>query len=517
MARYRRLSDNSSNTLIAHHRRIVHLTFYKCASQWVRDILTDPELSHVTGFPLSMEGIDVSSAAWPEQPGNTFAGPFYSASYDEWLHNSRPEDRAIVVLRDPRDIVISLVFSLGFSHVPSVITRLLREPISAAGTRDRIRIGMFLLTQWSDRMRSWASIPAGGREYRTIYRRLVEEPKKEFAIICRFLNWDAPQPLLERIIERHSFENKTGRRRGEVNPYSHRRKGIAGDWRNYFDRELGAEFESTFPALVRQLGFEMNDRWFESLPERVETDPAEAIISQQPAHVLMERLAALEEQSNQLVYWRTTAEQRLLDNEELSQLVNGLQAQVAEPHPEAERRLADVIALTQRIADVEKELLETRKTAGERLSDVHKLTALVKQLESRLAAPDGDAESRMAQIYTLTSEVHELQRRLAEPNTEALALLKQVNSLTAGIHEFERRLVEANTEAESHIAQIIELTARVGALQDRIAQPNPETTNHIEQIRILTARIHELERRIAGENLASDNNAAHTRTAQLSS
>jgi hypothetical protein len=240
--------------LLDENRRIVHLTFYKSASQWVRDVLTDPEISQVTGFPLSLEGADTTVDGWPVQPPRTFAGPIYGASYHEWDSNARSEDRAIVVLRDPRDIVISLVFSLGFSHIPSVVTRLLRGPI-----------GMYLLTNWAERMRSWGAISSGTREYVAMYHALIEDPNKEFSSICRFLNWDVAPPLLHRIIDRHSFERRTGRRPGEVNPYSHRRKGIAGDWRNYFDRELGAEFEASFPGLLVDLRFETTKCWYEML------------------------------------------------------------------------------------------------------------------------------------------------------------------------------------------------------------------------------------------------------------
>lgn len=168
--------------------RVIHLTFYKCASQWVRDILTDPEVSLVSGCPLSVGGIDVASdPAWPAFPPASFAGPIYGASYQDWCAGSGEDDRAIIVLRDPRDIVVSLVFSLGFSHVPSTMTRLLRSPIAAATDHDRVRIGIFLLTQWADRMRSWGTAQLSHREYLTGYARLVANPKEEFSSICRFL------------------------------------------------------------------------------------------------------------------------------------------------------------------------------------------------------------------------------------------------------------------------------------------------------------------------------------------
>src|SRR5207245_9811340 len=120
-----------------------------------------------------------ASGVWPVQPLSTFAGPIYSASYDEWTANAGPQDRALVVLRDPRDVVVSLVFSLAFSHVPSTITQLLRSPLSAASDHDRIRIGIYLLTQWADRMRTWGTARAGTREHVITYQQLVTRPNDE--------------------------------------------------------------------------------------------------------------------------------------------------------------------------------------------------------------------------------------------------------------------------------------------------------------------------------------------------
>jgi hypothetical protein len=281
--------------------RIIQLTFYKCASQWVRDILTDPEISVVSGYPLSVSGIDVAShRTWPQFPQSTFAGPIYGASYDDWIANSTHDDRAIVVLRDPRDLVVSLVFSLGFSHVPSSITRLLRSPIAAASDHDRVRIGIFLLTQWGDRMRSWGTAQAGDREYVSTYTRLVGNPKGEFASICDFLGWKIEPRLLHRVVDRHAFEKRTGRNPGDVNPFSHLRKGIDGDWRNYFDRELGEQFEATFPQLLADLGCEAGTDWYKSLPESLSPESRQLPAGDARVRELLAQLASFEDQYTEL-------------------------------------------------------------------------------------------------------------------------------------------------------------------------------------------------------------------------
>jgi hypothetical protein len=58
------------------------------------------------------------------------------------------------------------------------------------------------------------------------------------------------------LYNRHSFENKAkGRAQGEENINSHYRKGLAGDWKNYFDKTITAHFEQVTGDLVEVLGY----------------------------------------------------------------------------------------------------------------------------------------------------------------------------------------------------------------------------------------------------------------------
>jgi len=239
--------------------------FYKSASQWVRDVLTDPEISQVTGFPLSLESADTTVDGWPAQPPRTFAGPIYGASYDEWHHNAGSEDRAIIVLRDPRDIV-----SLWCSRLDSVIfPPLLRGFFAAPSPPHPRAIACGSACTCSQTGRSACEVgerfPAVNANSRHVSRP-DRRSKERIQLHLPLPELGRRTALLHRIIDRHSFERRTGRRPGDVNPYSHRRKGIAADWRNYFDRELGAEFEASFPGLLVDLRFEKTRCWYEMLP-----------------------------------------------------------------------------------------------------------------------------------------------------------------------------------------------------------------------------------------------------------
>lgn len=60
----------------------------------------------------------------------------------------------------------------------------------------------------------------------------------------------------------HRFKRKTeGRPPGSVNQNHRYRKGIAGDWRNYFTAALIAEFKKRCNAGLLKLGYETDPDW----------------------------------------------------------------------------------------------------------------------------------------------------------------------------------------------------------------------------------------------------------------
>jgi hypothetical protein len=476
-------------------------------------------MSVVSGYPLSVGGFDVSAERnWPVLPPATFAGPIYGASYDDWLANATQDDRAIVVLRDPRDLVVSLVFSLGFSHMPSSMTRLLRSPIAAASDRDRVRIGIFLLTQWADRMRSWGTAALGDREYVAVYRRLIADPKEEFASICRFLGWQIEPRLLHRVVDRHAFEKRTGRSPGDVNPFSHLRKGIDGDWKSYFDRELGEEFEATFPQLLADLGCEPDTDWYKSLPEQLTHEQTKLPSSDARVQELLSKLASFEDQYTELELWRTAAEERREKIRQLTKNVEALEARVAAPNLDTIKHLSQIKELTitvrhhemlsaerlarnQRLEEAIQELRvrieERNETAEQRLEQIYELTRKVHELESRIAEPDLDAEKHILQITELTAMIRELETRLAAPNLLAEERLAKIQTLADQVHYHEQM-------AKERLAKINLMTLMVSELQAQIEQLNAVSEERLADILNLTAHIQSTESVLAEVQKAAD-------------
>jgi hypothetical protein len=385
--------------------RIYHLTFYKAGSQWVRDVLLDPRIQAVTGFSASVSGIDIPSSAWPEVPRHTIASPLYCATRNDWRDNSKTTDRALIVIRDPRDIAISLVFSLGLSHVPSSLTSMLRTPIQNATKRDRILLGVFLLAQWSERLRTWGLRRPISRECHVGYEQLIADQHGQFARIFDFFGWNIPAATLEAVVSDHSFAVTSGRAPGQENEFSHRRKGIAGDWKNYFDRDLGRVFEECLPGLLQNLKYEKQSTWWQELPDVAPglSDTTEAVDSERAR-----LLNVLAEHAGQLDIIRGHAEQRLADVQTLTAMVHAERQLKEEQQALAEESVLEIQRLRRRIAILEKGIASDGSHGQ---SNVDRLLRRVNELRLELGLNEDLKRQATARELSGTSRLHSPQHR----------------------------------------------------------------------------------------------------------
>lgn len=320
------------STLASATIRLFHITFYKAGSQWIRDILSDPRLVEHSGHVIAASGVDLQSSPWPVLVPGQFASPLYSTGTGEWRQVATAADRAFVVIRDPRDIVVSIVYSVSLSHTPTAITRLLRDPISTASPRNKLQVGMFLLAQWADYLRSWKDSGEFENVYLARYEDLITDLPGQLTQLFAFLRWPIPQSVTLAIAQDNSFASRAGRQPGDENQFSHRRKGIAGDWRNHFNRDLARLFEDAFPGMLTDLGYEAANDWWQEVPDTIpelESDPV-----QERARLV----AVLEEFENEIAVTRVAAEERLRDVHILHEAIAERDAALAA----AQRRCAEL-------------------------------------------------------------------------------------------------------------------------------------------------------------------------------
>ncbi|WP_353777093.1 sulfotransferase domain-containing protein [Winogradskyella sp. 3972H.M.0a.05] len=76
-----------------------------------------------------------------------------------------------------------------------------------------------------------------------------------------FPDKEVDQNIIKQVVDKYSFENQTKRSRGEENTNSFLRKGISGDWKNYFDENSKAVFKKHAGDMLIKLGYAQDNNW----------------------------------------------------------------------------------------------------------------------------------------------------------------------------------------------------------------------------------------------------------------
>jgi hypothetical protein len=246
---------------------LLALLGHKCGSTYVYKVLEEvcrkekipfhhfEEMIYKEDFPKSIFSIQLV-------PGTLYV--LNNSNYRKLRQAVRQPYRGFHVIRDPRDVIVSGYFSHRNSHpikgkwetgFLQPHRKWLSEVSEAEGLLKEIEIGYAL-----NGMAKWNFSDPDILELR--FESLVSEPQKWFSDIFRHLDLSVKPKTLEKVVEKNSFQKLAkGRKRGEEDVKSHYRKGIHGDWKNYFNEEHKAFFKEKWGQLVLDLGYEENPDW----------------------------------------------------------------------------------------------------------------------------------------------------------------------------------------------------------------------------------------------------------------
>jgi hypothetical protein len=188
-----------------------------------------------------------------------------------------PGARVIHIIRDGRDRTVSSVHrgwrraSQGYLHRLSP-EELARGKALRGDSRGLAETGVFTEEWLRQAARNWSLLvgravedgPALlGPNYTEVrYEDLLERPDEEVRRLLSFLGVDTEGRLVEHCVSSASFEKLTrGRERGQEDPSSFYRKGVAGDWKNYFTEEDRRIFKEEAGELLIRLGYEEDLDW----------------------------------------------------------------------------------------------------------------------------------------------------------------------------------------------------------------------------------------------------------------
>lgn len=169
-----------------------------------------------------------------------------------WFQHRAPSAKFIHVIRDGRDVAVS-----GWHHLRRTSTG---SQTSALDRRVAFRDYALMAAQiWRDTIARCrvAAAAMPGRYHEVRYEDLQERPAAALEAMLRFLGVSTDVELCAACIAESSFATVTGgRAAGQENTGAFLRKGVAGDWHNWFDAELNAAFVSVAGTLLTGLGYQ---------------------------------------------------------------------------------------------------------------------------------------------------------------------------------------------------------------------------------------------------------------------
>lgn len=246
---------------------IYHLCVAKTGSQWIKAIFQSEEVLERTG--MGIYNFEKERYIWDHRnfmrryesepfPLNTICTPTYMGFNCFNRLQKPPKYKAFSVIRDPRDIVVSFYFSVLYSHGQIGKHPVWREELSKLNRT----MGLCRAIEIVNEMRMFDALRSHikGRDpnYRVCrYEELIGKKSfKHFHKLFKWLEISFKDEDLQTLLDENSFSTSTGRQPGDEDVKSHRRKGVAGDWKNHFDQHVERKFYETTGDLVKKLEYE---------------------------------------------------------------------------------------------------------------------------------------------------------------------------------------------------------------------------------------------------------------------
>jgi lipopolysaccharide transport system ATP-binding protein len=270
---------------------VFHITHWKAGSQWIAEILKHCAPQRFIPWTLAEP-----DARWghgtpafyihPLQPGMVYGTVYvprdrFYAVATGWFWRSpvrtfifprrmllnwwnfrirRLALRPFLLVRDLRDTLISFYFSIRNSHelIPAVNARR-RQALEQLSPEDGLLYLMEETVLPCALIQDTWLRAAGVLQLR--YESILGNELPFFEALVDYCQISVDRPRLREIVQYNTFEAATGRRRGEEDVRAHLRKGIAGDWKNYFTPRVKQEFKRRFGELLIRAGYESDSNW----------------------------------------------------------------------------------------------------------------------------------------------------------------------------------------------------------------------------------------------------------------
>jgi Sulfotransferase domain len=120
--------------------------------------------------------------------------------------------------------------------------------------------------QWTDSIDALENLEP--RPYRIRYESLQENRPRVLADLFAHMKLPSDGEIIGKCVSESSFQKMSGgRNAGETVATAKARKGVSGDWRNYFTRRDAERFHELAGSELIALKYENDDSWCASMPE----------------------------------------------------------------------------------------------------------------------------------------------------------------------------------------------------------------------------------------------------------
>ena len=241
------------------HTNIYHCTTQKTASQWIVGIFdslhsrTDLDTYACDDTPETMSGYHFTKPF----PRWSFVTNLYIPFETYRAIPKRGSYRTFYILRDPRDIVVSWYFSTLYSHPLIGDIAFRRAELSRRSQQEGLIYGITHLDEYGvfSAQRGWIDQSDDSNVKIFRYEELAGNEQQFLRALLQHCNISVTQEEIQSLVKAKGFEAAAGRKRGDENTKQHLRKGIAGDWHNYFDEACLETFARVTGDLVPRLGY----------------------------------------------------------------------------------------------------------------------------------------------------------------------------------------------------------------------------------------------------------------------
>jgi Sulfotransferase domain len=168
--------------------------------------------------------------------------------------------KLVSIYRDPRDVITSNIFSL--THLRDFEIKLGDGDFRQLSEQARIQAFVRDAEYCVAKLERWYRDP---HSYRVQYERLKREPVAVLHGVTEALELRVSRYRIARVVEANAFARASGRQPGQERRDSPMRKGIVGDWRNYFDAACIEAFKTAqggrWNDLLLEMGYEQTPDW----------------------------------------------------------------------------------------------------------------------------------------------------------------------------------------------------------------------------------------------------------------